>query len=335
MSDDATVHLFYIRSGFEYFFSLQLIEHLGLDDVLFVMSDPREGIERRASQRYRVIHGRRGRLTKLLGKKIGKLLFARRVLREGALTGKRIALYSPVYNETCVFALRDGMERAGSEVHCFLIPDGAALLRHLPRKEKPPGLLVRWLNRRYRAEPADRRHTSGSYSPFIEKVYHFPAKKIHAEAAKIEIVPVPTSDRGHNGEVLVVGALGGVTRAFVRAAVEVAGGSPVRFRMHPRNRDGLEFIREEAPGWKELASLDGSLEEHMLAHPYRVVLGSYSTALMFNHLFVAASQSMFLIDAEGEDPDWRETAEACEIPIRDIEDAASRGGEARERAAAT
>jgi len=317
--NDEPLHLFYIRSGFEFFFSMQLIEHLGLEDVLFVMHEPREGIERRAAERHRILVSRGDVWTRVFGKKIGKLFFARRVFQEAELADRRIRFYSPVYNETCVYALRDRMERSCREVRYFMIPDGAALLRHLPRKDKTPGLLIRGLHARYRARPADRRHSSGSYSEFIEKIYHFPAKKVYADPSKVEFVPVPTSDLGNNGEVLVVGALGGVTRAFVRAAMKVAGGFPVRFRMHPRNRSGLEFIRADAPDWTQLDALNGSLEEHMLANPYRVVVGSYSTALMFNHLFVAASQSLFLIDPESEDLDWRATAEACEIPILDID----------------
>lgn len=317
---DGRLHVFYLRSGFEYFFVLQLIEHLGLERVLFVMHAPREGVEERAAEHHPVIFTKDDVWQRRFGKKVSKLAFAWRVFREAGLRGERIRFYSPVYNETCVYALRELMERFAASVEYAMIPDGAALLRHLPRPERSPR--VRWLEAFYRAERADETHSSGVHSAFIDTVYHYPAKGIQADPEKIEIVPVPTSDRGDNGHVFVVGGLGGVTEPFVRGALAAAGELPVRFRMHPRNRSGIEHIERLAPHWQELDRLEGSFEEHLLASPYRRVLGPYSTSLMFNHLFVAASSSCFLIDAAGEDPDWQAAAEACGIPIIKLDEPA-------------
>lgn len=315
---DDRLHVFYLRSGFEYFFVLQLIEQLALDRVLLLMHQPRESIERRASRKFRVLYTKDDVWLRRFGKKTSKLVFALRAFREAGLRGQHVRFYSPVYNETCVYALRELMERFSASVSYAMIPDGAALLRHLPRPAKERR--VRWLERLYRAEAADERHSSGVHSRFLDTIYHYPAEGIHGDPDKIEIVRVPTSDRGDNGHVFVVGGLGGLTEPFVRGALEVAGDLPVRFRMHPRNRTGFEIIRELAPHWEELASLEGSFEEHLLESPYRRVLGPYSTALMFNHLFVAASESCFLVDEAGEDPDWRQAASACGIPIIDLEE---------------
>lgn len=323
MSGDR-IHLFYIRSAFEYFFSTGLVDHLGLENVVFVMNEPREGIETRIADRFAKIYTKNGFWKRHFGTKIGKLNFLRRIRKELDLSGKRVSLYSPVYNETLIFGLRDRLERTCLDVEYFMIPDGAALLRHLPRKPEKRGRLLRFIESRYRVVPADRRHTSGSYSEFMKKVYHFPAKNIQADPERIEIVPVPTSDKRHNGEVLVIGALEGMSRAFVRAAHEQAGNATVRYRMHPRNRSGEDFIREEGFDWKEL-SIRGALEEHLLESPYRLMVGSYSTALMFNHLFVSDSESRFLIDEVSEDEDWRVTAESCGIPVIAIGRAARQG----------
>ena len=308
------LHLFYIRSGFEYFFSTVLIEHLGLEDVVFIMNEPREDIETRVVERFATIHTKDGLVMRTFGKKAGKLAFVRRVFKELDLAGKKISLYSPVFNETFIDGLRDRMERQSTEVHCFLMPDGAALLRHLPRKKESPYALIRLIERRYRIGMADVRHTSGAYSAFIEKVYHYPAKQIFADPEKVEIVPVPTSDKHHSNEVLVIGGLQGISKEFVDEALRISSGSTVRYRMHPRNRSGEEFILEQGRSWQEL-SIEGSLEEHLLEQPYRLVIGPYSTALMFNHLFVSDSESRFLIDADNQDLDWQETAEACGIPV--------------------
>ena len=313
------LHLFYIRSGFEYFFSTVLIEHLGLEDVVFVMNEPREGIETRVAERFATIHTKNSLVRRTFGKKAGKLAFVRRVFNELELAGKRVSLYSPVFNETFIDGLRDRMERRCKEVHYFLTPDGAALLRHLPRKEEKPYALIRLTEKRYRIEMADVRHTSGAYSAFIEKVYHYPAKQIFADPERVEIVPVPTSDKHHSNEILVIGGLQGISKEFVDEALRISDGSTVRYRMHPRNRNGEEFILEQGRGWQEL-SIEGSLEEHLLERPYRLVIGPYSTALMFNHLFVSDSESRFLIDADNEDLDWQETAEACGIPVIRIAD---------------
>lgn len=311
------LHLFYIRSGFGYFFSTALIEHLGLKRVIFVMSEPREGIEVSAAERYSAIFTKGSWVARAFGKKAGKLVFARRVFRELELAGKRVTFYTPGFNETFVDAFRSRLDRSCAETRYVLLPDGAALLRHLPRKEENPYAFIKLLRKLYKIEPVDQRHTSGSYSPFLDKIYHYPAKQIFADPEKLEIVPVPTSDNRHNNEVLVLGGLRGMTREFVAEAQRVSGDSVVRYRMHPRNRNGEEFISELGLEWEEL-SLDGALEEHLLEHPYRLVLGSYSTALMFNHLFVSDSESTFLIDAENQDPDWEATADSCGIPVIQI-----------------
>jgi len=172
------LHLFYIRSGFEYFFSTVLIEHLGLKRVVFVLSEPREGIEKRAAEDYSVIYTKGGFVARTFGKKAGKLAFARRVFKELDLAGKRVALYSPAFNETFLDALRSQMDRKCAETRYVLLPDGAALLRHLPRKEENPYAFIKLVRKLYGVEPVDHRHTSGSYSNFIDKIYHYPAKKI-------------------------------------------------------------------------------------------------------------------------------------------------------------
>jgi hypothetical protein len=204
------------------------------------------------------------------------------IMQELELSGRRVSLYSPVYNETFIDGLRDRMERHCEEVRYFMIPDGAALLRHLPRKKESPLGLIKLIEMHYQIETADCHHTAGSYSNFIEKIYHYPAKHFFADPEKIEIVPVPTSDKHHSNEMLVIGGLQGISKELVEAALRIS---------------------------------EGSLEEHLLERPYRTVLGPYSTALMFNHLFVSDSESRFLIDGDSEDADWQETAEACGIPV--------------------
>ncbi len=314
--DRETVNLFYVRSGFEYFFATALIAHLDLDfdRIVFVLNEPREGIEKRISERFSTIHTKDGFTRRFFGKKAGKLVFAKRVFDELSLAGKNVHLFSPVFNETFIDALRDRIEKTCPEFEYFLTPDGAALLRHLPRKPERRFALISLIERSYGITPADRRHTSGSYSGFLSRIYHYPAEKIFAPAEKIEIIPVPVSDKHHNGEILVIGGLDGISRAFVCEARRIAGDARVRYRMHPRNRSGEEFIHEHGGDWTEL-EIEGVLEEHLLDSPYRLVLGSYSTSLMFNHLFVSSSQSRFLVDSDRDDPDWHATADACGIPV--------------------
>ena len=48
---------------------------------------------------------------------------------------------------------------------------------------------------------------------------------------------------------------------------------------------------------------------------YDLVIGHYSSAVVFNHLFVTASRSEFVVDAASEDHDYHQTAEACGIPV--------------------
>ena len=310
-----TVNLFVLSTGFQYYFSTLLIEHLGLADVAYAMYQPREGIERRAAAAHPVVFAdANDALTRAFGKKIGKLRFARSVFDTLGLRGKHVRVFSPYYNESFVYALRRLLDRHCASVEYNMIPDGAALLRHLPGKAKG-GALSGWLMRRVLGvEPADVRHKSGSWSPFLAKIYHFAARDIHADPAKVVIVPLGQSAQAPSDEVLVIGGLGGISRAFVLAAREKARGHSVRFRMHPKNRRGIEFIATEAPDWVEL-QLTGILEEHLLAHPYARVIGYYSSAVMFNHLFVSNSRSEFIVEAASEDPDYHATADACGIPV--------------------
>ena len=45
------------------------------------------------------------------------------------------------------------------------------------------------------------------------------------------------------------------------------------------------------------------------------MIGYYSSAVMFNHLFVSNSRSEFIVEAASEDPDYHATADACGIPV--------------------
>lgn len=310
-----TVNLFVLSTGFQYYFSTLLIEHLGLSDVAYAMYQPREGIERRAGASHRVVHADASdALTRLFGKKVGKWRFAHAAFAALDLAGKDVRVYSPYYNDTFVYALRRLLDRHCASTEYNMIPDGAALLRHLPGKAKGTGLPDWVMRQLLGVEPADVRHKSGSYSPFLSHVYHFAARQIHADPEKVVIVPVRPAEAPPSDEVLVLGGLGGISREFVLAAREKALGHPVRYRLHPKNRRGIEHIAAEAPDWQEL-QITGILEEHLLAHPYRKVIGYYSSSVMFNHLFVGNSSSEFIVEAAREDPDYHATADACGIPV--------------------
>ncbi len=310
-----TVNLFVLSTGFQYYFSTLLIEHLGLEQVVYAMYQPREGIERRAALHYPVVYADAGdTLTRLFGKKVGKHRFAHRAFRELGLRGQQVRVFCPYYNESFVYPLRRLLERNCPSVEYNMIPDGAALLRQLPGIAKGRRLPA-WLFRMFiGVEPASTQHKSGSYSSFIDKIYHFEARTIYADPHKVEIVPLARSQQAPFDEVLVLGGLRGISEAFVLATKEKSLGYPVKFRMHPKNRRGIEFITAHAPDWIEL-ELSGILEEHLLAHPYRLVIGYYSSAVMFNHLFIGNSRSEFIVDATSEDPDYHVTADSCGIPV--------------------
>lgn len=308
-------NVFVVSTGFHYYFATLLIDHLGLQDVAYVMFEPREDIECRASARYRVVWaGADDRVARLVGKKAGKWWLARRAFAELELAGKDVVLFSPSYNDTLVYALRRRIEHRCASFEYNLTPDGAAMLRPIPGKGKGDRLPA-WLARLlYDVEPADTRHKHGTYSPFISHVYHFAAKKIYTNTEKVVIVPVRQSAQPASDEILVLGGLYGISREFVLAAKERAAGRPVKFRMHPKNRNGEEFIGAEAPEWMEL-KLDGGLEEHLLDRPYHAVMGYYSSAVVFNHLFVSSSRSEFIVERGRDDPDYHATADACGIAV--------------------
>ena len=307
-------NVFVVSTGFHYYFSTLLIDYLGLQQVAYVMFEPREGIERPAAEKYPVFCVGAGDRAARFGKKPGKWWLARRAFAQLDLADRDVVLYSPSYNDSLVYALRARIERRCASFEYNLIPDGAAMLRPIPGKANGDRLPA-WINRLLRrVEPADMRHKHGTYSPFIKNVYHFAANKIYTNDEKVVIVPVRRSDQAPSDKILVLGGLYGISREFVLAAKEKSAGHPVTFRMHPKNRNGAEFIVAEAPEWVEL-KLEGGLEEHLLDHPYHAVMGYYSSSVVFNHLFVSNSRSEFIVERVRDDSDYHATADACGIPV--------------------
>ena len=89
-----TVNLFVLSTGFQYYFSTLLIEHLGLADVAYAMYQPREGIERRAAVAHPVVFAARGldtHFTSILGSPTSKRDNMRLLAESGAIRGR--ALY--------------------------------------------------------------------------------------------------------------------------------------------------------------------------------------------------------------------------------------------------
>ena len=124
------------------------------------------------------------------------------------------------------------------------------------------------------------------------------------------------SDKAHNSEVLVLGGLTNMTKEFVLTAKTMSDNYKVKFRMHPKNRNGLEYIKKYAPEWSELILPEKiTLEEYMIEQPFFKLIGSYSTALVFNHLFISSSRSEFLLDKADDDKNWHGSAIACGIPV--------------------
>ena len=310
------MHLFLLSTGFHYYFSERLIEELGLDNVCYAMYQPREYIEARAAAKYPVIYTDGSDMASRFGKKLGKYFFARKVFRDFDLKNRKLKIYSPYFNDNFVNFLRGLIYKSGVEVEYFLIPDGAALMRPLPLKEANLTSLELFIAGMASVPAVDIRHKTGSYSDFIKTVYHFPAKQIQAPANKLEIIAPKTSARQHNNEILILGGLQDMTVDFVLKAKAMSEGYKVKYRMHPKNRNGLQHILKYAPDWEELLLPPRlTLEEYMIDKPFYQLIGSYSSALVFNHLFIAASSSVFLLDEKDDNPDWHATADSCGIAV--------------------
>lgn len=311
-----TINLFLLSTGFHYYYSECLVENLGLENVVYAMYQPRENIQVRAAVKHSVIYTDGSDITTRISKKLGKFAFARRVFKELDLKSKKIKVYSPYYNDNFVNFLRGLLYKQGVDVEYSVIPDGAALMRPRPLPCSNLSRLESLCFGMSDVPPVSFQHKTGSYSEFIKTVYHFPAEDIYAPAEKVKIIPLQASDKAHNGEVLVLGGLMNMTRDFVLKARELTEGYSVKFRMHPKNRKGLEYIEELSPEWEELALPQGvTLEEYMSDNPFYKLVGSYSSALVFNHLFITASRSEFLLDKNDDDEDWHSTANSCGISV--------------------
>lgn len=322
-----SINLFILSTGFHYYYSELLIERLGLENVFYAMYQPREYIQDRAAVRHTVLHTDGSGIYSKISRKLDKLLFARKVFKEFNLKNKDINFYSPYYNDNCVNFLRAILYSNEVNTEYSIIPDGAALMRPKPFPNNQLSFIELFLFGKVkiplvnffgtsRIPATDFQHKTGSYSGFIKTIYHFPAKDIYAPEEKIEIIPMQASDKENNGEVLVLGGLTRMTKEFVLKVKTMSEGYKVKFRMHPKNRNGLEYIRQYAPDWTELILPEKiTLEEYMIEYPFYKLIGAYSSALVFNHLFISNSRSEFLLDEADDDENWHGSAISCGIPV--------------------
>lgn len=310
------LNLFLLSTGFHYYFAEKLIDHLQLNNVVFAMYQPREYIEERAAEKHTVIYTDGADLATRFSKRLGKFFFARKVFKELELSNKTVHVFSPYYNDNFVNFLRGLLYKHGVAADYSIIPDGAALMRPRPLPKSNLSLIEAVFFGMSGVPPVDHQHKTGSYSDFIKTIYHFPVKKIYAPEDKVIIIEYAASDKKNNGEILVLGGLQNMTSDFVLKARQMADGYPVKFRMHPKNRNGLQYIQQHCPDWEELQlPMKVTLEEYMIEKPFYKIIGSYSSALVFNHLFISSSQSEFLIEKEDDDEDWHRSADACGIAV--------------------
>lgn len=310
-------HVFIVRTGFQYYFSTLLIQHLQLEPVVYIMWRPRERIEQLAAKQYPVIcsHGDSWLIKRLggAGRQLAKWRFAQQAAKTLRLSKQSVYLYTSIYSNSLIPYLSYQLNRRANTLQYCMFPDGAALLRPMAIR-RPRTWLIKRLSQWLQLPLADDRHECGSYSEFLNKIYHFPAKKIFADPAKLEIIPVKHTHTKHNGQILILGGCQGISQAFVVAAKGLAEGFLVKYRLHPDNHAGEHFIASIAPEWEPL-NITTTFEEHVLANTYYKVIGYYSSAIIFNHLFVDGSQSEFLLDKPHEDADYHAIANACDIPV--------------------
>lgn len=319
-------HVFVISTGFHYYFSTLLIEHLNLENVFYVLWRPRENIDEDAKKNHQVILRKKQGMVKVLPQVIDQLAFSFEVANTICKHAKQIKFYTANYSSSqpLVEMMRWQFQIKRADITYYLIPDAAALLSDKPlsrrsKKRRERSWLVKVLNIFSTIEPINPRQQHGSYSKFLNKIYHFPAKKIFADQSKLEIIPIKKVNHLHNNTILIVGGAHGVTKSFVTEAKKLTEGLKVHYRLHPKRwkakgRGGERFIFSGAPDWEEL-NIDETLEEHFLKTTYCKVIGHYSSAVLFNQLFVGNSESIFLIEKAWEDHDFHATADSYGIPV--------------------
>lgn len=314
-------HVFVITTGFHYYFSTLLIEHLQLKDVMYVMWRPRENIDQRAAKKYPVIckkdkpFKRLGPMVERMTYSIEKFFLARKIGSILQQKNRPIRVYAPKYNETLMTFLRWQLQKKHSAVEYCMIADAGALLVDTPFRHRKPLFIAALLHYLWGVKHVSNRHQYGSYSDFLYKVYHFPAKRLFADPKKVEFIPVQPTHRPHNNEVLIIGGFQGVSSAFILAADALSSGHKIKYRLHPKNHQGEAYITQNMPHWKKLV-ISQTLEEHLLKNTYYKVIGHYSSSILFNHLFIGGTQSLFLIEKAKDDKNFHATADACGIPVK-------------------
>ncbi len=276
---------------------------------------PRDGIEKRAAKHYKVFCANdKTRLAKCHGNNTIKSSLCRKVVKALKLQHKSVKIYACIYTNSIVSWLNYYLAKNNNTISYNLYPDGAALLRPQANVHCRISLRLKWLSQWSNIPLPHQQNYQHGYSPFLDAIYHFPAQPIFADPHKLVIIPISESTAPANGKILIIGSLQGMSLTFVQTVKQQINGQAVYYRMHPRNHSGEQFIIKHAPNWQKL-ELDTTLEEHLLSNSYTQVIGAYSSAIVFNHLFVNNSQSRFFVDEDKNDSHYHAVAKACGIPV--------------------
>jgi len=225
----------------------------------------------------------------------------RNIALVAALVGKceRLLLHSAVFDTEAINYFLNALPRAcgGCAMRARILPDGILSVRRYPLS--PLRRSLQWMRklRRLAAPELDFRRfagdRTGADAPFCDRIYVAPGLPHEYDRSKVQLLPAlvdPSSRRTSTRDerrALVVGQpLTGfrllspadlaVVTGRIRDWLAAEGFTQIDYKAHPK-----DAARELNHSDYRTIDPPGALESHMARHPYDVVVGVRSSALLF------------------------------------------------------
>lgn len=321
-------HVFYVRTGFHYFFSCQIIEkfNISADQIIWIMQfQPGRdlGVQNVLKARYNTeqiielkphLHRRAFRQERLAS------FVIKRLKHQAGVSGY---FYAPYFNKKLINYVA-GYLKTTHQYTVIGVPDGVNLLMAQPVKDKRPGKFDGWLARfawQVTFTPVTSGHASGVDCSLVDKIYHYPSPaplQIAGDKPVINVASeVETEAVYHVGVLLIGGESSNDNKLYqwLRGATDKS----IVYKPHPRNKSRLHKtdISEDDFGWLDIG--DQSLESFLAHNRYVWVVGAFSSSLIFYRLLHPEDKTSFLSDRDNKkDQLWNPLARQLQLDIIEL-----------------
>lgn len=327
------MHVFLVRSAFEYFFCESLIHQKNISSPIFIIrrNECAPFLFELAKKNYRVFDLRRygnGHFPRMdvLRKALGLKKIISKLSDED---GRTISLYFTSYYKATNYCVEQ-CRRTFKYSSFYLIPISTNFL--LPsrnqHKRKMIDIFEEWLVG-VKYTPLSAQRGLHGCADFISKVYSFNmGAGMHVPKNKVEFIDFgaarASNTRVSHGVLLIGGTSCPLNQKIARW---VAHNFPqkVFYRPHPRPKRKEKISTQEKIMAKEnkfelLVDIGIPMEQFILENRFSYILGAFGTLLVFTHFACKNTETIFLFDrGNKKDVAWREFAMNVGLKIIDID----------------